>query len=120
MATKGTKGIARLINATRFSLQGLKAAFQNEEAFRQEVYLSLFLIPIGLCFGNSGIERAMLISALLIVMVTELVNSGLEAVVDRLGGEIHELSGRAKDIGSAAVLIALVNAVIVWVLILIY
>ncbi len=120
MVTKGTKGITRLINATSFSLQGLKAAFQNEEAFRQEVYLSLFLIPIGLWLGNSGIERAMLIGALLFVMVTELVNSGLEAVVDRFGGEIHELSGRAKDIGSAAVLIALVNAVIVWVLILIY
>lgn len=120
MANKGTGGnqIRRLIRATVYSLQGLRAAFTNEAAFRLEVYLSVVLIPLGLWLGKSGLERALLAGCILLVMIVELINSGIEAVVDRFGGELHELSGRAKDVGSAAVLLSLVNAALVWTLVL--
>ncbi|NIQ13873.1 MAG: diacylglycerol kinase, partial [Candidatus Dadabacteria bacterium] len=101
-----------------YSWQGLKAAFKNEAAFRQEVYLSLVLIPLACWLGETGVERALLIGSLLLVMMIELINSGMEAVVDRFGGEHHELSGRAKDVGSAAVLIALINVMVIWCLVL--
>ena len=113
-----TQGLERLIKATGFSWQGLKAAFKNEAAFRLEVYLSIILIPLGICLGETGMERALLIGSILLVMIVELINSGMEAVVDRFGGEQHELSGRAKDVGSAAVLIALINVVAIWCLVL--
>ncbi len=113
MATQGTNGIERLIKATIFSYQGLKAAFKHEQAFRQEIYLTLVLIPIGLWLGDDGVDRALLVGVLLLVLIVELFNSGIEAVVDRFGEEIHELSGRAIDVGSAAVLIALINACVV-------
>ncbi len=118
MASQGTKGLERLIKATGYSCQGLKAAFKNEAAFRLEVYLSIILIPLGICLGETGIERALLIGSILLVVIVELINSGIEAVVDRFGGEQHELSGRAKDVGSAAVLIALTNVVAIWCLVL--
>lgn len=120
MSAKGSGGIQRLYKATLFSLQGLRAAFRNEAAFRLEVVLSIFLIPLGLWLGDNGIERALLVGSILLVMIVELINSGIEAVVDRIGGEQHELSGIAKDVGSAAVLIALVNVLVVWVLVLLY
>ena len=119
MATQGTTGLSRLIKATRFSCQGLKAAFENEAAFRQEVFLCIVLIPLGLYLGNNGIERALLISVIILIPIIELINSGIEAIVDRVSTEKHELSGRAKDVGSAAVLLSLINAAVVWGLVLI-
>ena len=118
MATKGTNGLERLFKALIYSMQGLKAAFKNEQAFRQEVYLSIILIPAGFWLGETGIERALLVGCILLVMIVELINSGIEAVVDRFGGEHHELSGLAKDIGSAAVLVALINVLVIWSLVL--
>ncbi len=120
MATQGMNGIERLIKATIFSCQGLKAAYKHEQAFRQEIYLTLILIPIGLWLGNDGVDRALLVGALLLVLVVELINSGIEAVVDRFGKDVHELSGRAKDVGSAAVLIALINVCVVWALVIVF
>jgi diacylglycerol kinase (ATP) len=119
MASQGTSGIKRVIKATQFSWQGLKAAFKNEAAFRQEVMLAIILIPLGYYLGQTGLERALLISVIVLILITELLNSGLEAIVDRVGTEKHELSGRAKDIGSAAVLLSLINAAIVWALVLV-
>ena len=111
-------GIRRLVKATGYSLQGLAAAFRHETAFQQEVALSVVLVPLALWLGNSGLEQALLITVWLLVLLFELINSAIEAIVDRIGPELHELSGRAKDIGSAAVLLSLLNAAIVWVLIL--
>ena len=114
MSSQGTAGLERLFNALGFSMQGLTAAFKNEAAFRQEIYLSIVLVPLGFYLGETGVEIALLVSVILLVLITELINSGMEAVVDRFGGEHHQLSGRAKDVGSAAVLIALLNVVLVW------
>ena len=114
----GNTGITRLINAARFSWQGLKAAFKHEEAFRQETQASIIIIPLALWVGDNGIEKAILLGAWILVPIVELLNSAIEAAVDRIGDEHHKLSGRAKDIGSAAVLIALINAAIIWGLVL--
>lgn len=114
MSSQGTAGLERLFKAFGFSIQGLSSAFKNEAAFRQEIFLSIVLIPLGFYLGETGSERALLVSVILMVLITELINSGMEAVVDRFGGEHHELSGRAKDVTSAAVLIALLNVVLVW------
>ena len=103
-----------LWNATGYSLKGLHAAFRNEQAFRLEVYLAIVLIPLAIYLSNDNIERALMIASWLIVMIAELVNSALEAVVDRFGGDHHELSGRAKDIGSAVVMLAVIMSVTVW------
>lgn len=119
MASQGTTGLSRLVKATQFSCQGFKAAFANEAAFRQEVFLAIILIPLGFYLGNSAVERALLISVVLLVLIVELINSGIEAIVDRISTEKHELSGRAKDVGSAAVLLSLVNLVVVWLLVLV-
>jgi len=119
MSKPGNTGLKRVIKAAGYSWAGLTAAFKHEAAFRQELALCLVLIPTGLWLGESGIERALLVGSLLLVLIIELLNSAIEAVVDRFGGEQHELSGRAKDIASAAVFIALLNAVVVWVLLLI-
>ncbi len=109
----------RLINATRYSLMGLKAAWTSEPAFRQEIILFIILAPLAIWLGDNGLERAAMIVSLFIVLITELVNSAVEATIDRIGEEIHPLSKKAKDIGSAAVFIALANVVVTWVLILI-
>ena len=119
MASQGTSGLTRLVKATRFSWQGYKAAFANEEAFRQEVILAIIFIPLALYLGENGFEKALLISVVLLILIVELINSGIEAIVDRVGTDHHELSGRAKDIGSAAVLLSLINATVVWALVLI-
>jgi diacylglycerol kinase (ATP) len=120
MATEaGNTGIRRLIRAAGYSWNGLVAAFRNEPAFRQEVALGVLLVPLALWLGQTGLERALLVAVWLLVLLFELLNSAIEAVVDRFGGEQHELSGRAKDIGSAAVLVALVNAGVVWLLVLV-
>ena len=121
MATDpGNTGIRRLIKASGYSLQGLAAAFRHETAFRQEVAVTVLLLPLALWLGQTGPERALLIAVWMLVPLFELINSAIEAVVDRIGPEQHELSGRAKDVGSAAVLVAIVNAAIVWLLILVF
>ncbi len=114
----GNIGLRRLINAAGFSCQGLNAACRHEAAFRQELFASLVIIPLAFWLGESAIESALLFAVWLLVLITELLNSSIEAVVDRISDEHHELAGRAKDIGSAAVLIALINAAVVWVLVL--
>ncbi len=118
MASQGPLGMQRIINAWGFSMAGFRACFKHEEALRQETYGLIFLIPLGLWLGNSGVERALLVASLLQVPLVELLNSAVETVVDRFGGEQHELSGRAKDIGSAAVFLSITLATVVWVLVL--
>ncbi|MCP4041234.1 MAG: diacylglycerol kinase [Gammaproteobacteria bacterium] len=118
MAYSGNRGIRRLIKATGYSWSGLSAAFTHEEAFRQELAMAAVLIPLALWLGDTGSEKALLIMSLFIVLITELVNSAIEAVVDRFGPERHKLAGRAKDIGSAAVFLSLVNLCGCWLLVL--
>lgn len=115
---KGKTGLRRVLNAAGYSWAGLVAAFRHEDAFRQEVFLALLLIPLALFLGETGIERALMIGAVLSVLVVELLNSAVEAAVDRISLEHHLLIKRAKDMGSAAVMIALVNAAVVWGLVL--
>jgi len=115
---KGKTGLRRLMNATRYTWDGLAAAFKHEDAFRQEVFLALLLIPLALYLGETGIERALMIAAVLGVLIVELLNSAIEAAVDRISLEHHLLIKRAKDMGSAAVMIALVNVAVVWALVL--
>lgn len=119
MANQPNKGLRRLVNAFGYSLAGFRACYQNEEAFRQEVAASLVIIPLALWLGETGLEKALLIFSWLLVPLVELLNSALEAIVDRVGSEHHDLSGRAKDIGSAAVFSALLIAALVWGLVLI-
>ena len=115
---KGKTGVRRLLNAFVYSLQGLVSAFRHEEAFRQELLLALLLIPTALLLPVGGIEKAMMIASVLLVLVVELLNSAVEAAVDLISLEQHELAKRAKDIGSAAVFLSLVNVAVVWLLIL--
>lgn len=118
MAAQPRQGLRRLLNATGHTWAGLKAAWRNEEAFRQETVLFLLLTPVALWLGRGGTERALLIGSLLLVIIVELLNSGIEAAVDRIGKERHELSAQAKDLGSAAVFVALLNAALVWMIVL--
>ena len=113
---KGKTGIRRLINAFGYSMEGLKAAYLNEDAFRQEVRMAVVLIPLAIYLGDGGIERALMIGSVLLVIIVELLNSSIEATVDRISLENHMLAKRAKDIGSAAVLASLVNMAVVWAL----
>jgi diacylglycerol kinase (ATP) len=115
---KGKTGLRRILNAFHYSLDGLAAAYRHEDAFRQEIWLTLVAIPLALWLGDSALERALMIGCILLVLIVELVNSAIEATVDRVSLERHQLAKRAKDIGSAAVLIALINAAVVWGLIL--
>ncbi|HNU66971.1 MAG: diacylglycerol kinase [Methylotenera sp.] len=115
---KGKTGLSRLINAFGYSVEGFKAAFKHEDAFRQEVFLSVVLIPLGLYLGKTGVEKALLVSAVLLVLIVELFNSAIEAAVDHTSLERHALAKRAKDIGSAAVFVALGIVVSVWGLVL--
>lgn len=114
----GKTGIRRILDATGYSLQGLKAAWAHEAAFRQELVLTLVLSVCAFLLPVTTLERIMMISSLLLVVIVELINSAIEAVVDRVSDDWHELSGRAKDIGSAAVFIALFLALFVWASIL--
>ncbi|MBS4096287.1 MAG: diacylglycerol kinase [Sulfuricella sp.] len=111
---KGKTGLKRLWNALHYSLAGFKAAYRNEDAFRQEVLLALLLIPLALYLPVGGVGKALMIASVLLVMVVELLNSAVEATVDRISLEHHRLAKRAKDIGSAAVLLSLVNLAVVW------
>lgn len=115
---KGKTGLKRVWNAFFYSMAGLRAAFVHEDAFRQESLLALILIPLALWLPASGIGHALMIGAVLLVLIVELLNSAIEAVVDRVSLENHALSKRAKDIGSAAVFIALLNVLVVWGLVL--
>lgn len=118
MEKKSGKGLARLCNAFGWSLAGLGSALRHEEAFRQELIMAAILLPVGLWVGKGGMAKALLCSSVFLVLITELLNSGIEAAVDRVGNEHHPLSGRAKDLGSAAVFVALINMVVVWGLVL--
>ena len=119
MANQGATGIKRIINAAGYSYAGFIAAFKNEAAFRQELLLVAILVPVAFWFGEGNIEKVLLVSSLLLVLIVELINSAIESAIDRIGSEQHELSGRAKDIGSAAVSLALINALLIWVSLLI-
>ncbi|HKC30812.1 MAG TPA: diacylglycerol kinase [Burkholderiales bacterium] len=107
-----------ILNAARNSLAGVAAAARNEGSFQVELAVCVVLLPLGLWLGGTGVERALLVSSVLIVLCAELVNTALEAAVDRISLEMHPLARRAKDIGSAAVMLALVNAGVVWLLVL--
>ena len=107
-------GLGRAIKAFRCSMLGFSAAFRHESAFRQELLLTAILLPISFFIATSGVQLALLISALIIVLLAEIINSAIEAVVDRIGLEHHELSGRAKDLGSSAVFLALSLCFVVW------
>jgi len=115
---KGKTGLRRVLNAAGYSLEGLAAAARHEDAFRQELILFVILAPLGLWLGKTGLERALLVGCLLLVLIVELLNSAVEAAVDRISFENHRLAKRAKDIGSAAVMLSLVNAALIWGLIL--
>jgi len=119
MAGQNLKGISRLIAAAKNSTAGLKACWAHEEAFRQEVIISIIGIPLAIYLGNTAVERVLLIGSLILLIVIELLNSAIEATVDRIGPEHHELSGRAKDIASAAVLLGMLLAASTWLIILI-
>jgi len=115
---KGKTGLQRVWNAFGYSISGLGAAFRHEDAFRQEVILATLMVPLALWLGSDGLRRALMIASVLLVLVVELINSAIEAAVDRVSLEKHSLSKRAKDIGSAAVMVALTNVVCVWTLVL--
>ena len=114
MGKTGATGLRRIINAFGYSMKGLRAAFKYESAFRQETALLIILLPLAILFGQTIVDYSILIGSLLLVMVVELLNSALEAVVDRVSDEHHMLAGRAKDMGSAAVFIALLNVIVIW------
>lgn len=120
MAKPGETGLKRILSATSYSMKGLRACWQNEAAFRQEMLASIVLIPLALLLGEGGLEKAVLIGVCLLVLIVEILNSSVEAVVDRIGHEHHELSGLAKDLGSAAVMLSLLNVAVVWGLILFF
>ena len=115
MNKPGATGLKRLANATQYSIKGLKAAFKHEEAFRQEVFLLPVILVLAIWLSKTGLEFALLFGSYWLVLMAELVNSGIEAVVDRIGLEKHPLSGQAKDIGSAIVMLAMVLTVVTWV-----
>ena len=112
------RGLTRVLRAFGASLRGLAGAFRDEAAFRQELALAVVLIPLALWLGHTGVERALLIGPVLLILIVELVNSAIEATVDRIGFERHALAGLAKDIGSAAVLVSFVLLGAVWLLVL--
>ena len=111
---KGKTGLRRICNALGYSLSGLAAAYRNEDAFRQEVLMAVILVPLAFYLGEGALERALMIASVMFVIIVELLNSAVEATVDRISLENHSLAKRAKDIGSAAVLLSLINLVVVW------
>lgn len=115
---KGKTGLRRVINAFFYSMDGLTAAYRNEDAFRQEFWLAVVLIPLALWLDVGALGKAMMIASVLLVLIVELLNSAIEATVDRISLDRHALAKRAKDIGSAAVLLSLVNVAIVWTLVI--
>jgi diacylglycerol kinase (ATP) len=120
MANQNAKGLKRLVNAFFFSIAGFKATWQHEEAFRQEVLMLIAACPAAFFLAKNPLEILLLIGSIVLVLLVELLNSAVEAIVDRIGLEQHELSGRAKDIGSAAVMLSLIWVAITWFIILIF
>lgn len=118
MADSGLYGLARILKAITYSWKGLLAAWRHEAAFREEACAALVLTPVALYFGEGGLEKAMLITSVVLVLMAEMINSAIEACVDRYGSEHHELAGRAKDIASTAVAFALLLVPVVWILVL--
>ena len=114
MAKQGKRGLRRILDAAGYSAAGFAAAWRGEEAFRQEVVLGAVLVPLALWLGQSSMERLLLVASWLVVMIVEILNTAVEVTVDRIGDENHPLSGQAKDLGSAAVLLSLVLAALVW------
>ncbi len=115
---KSKAGLQRIWNTLGYSMDGLRAAYRHEVAFRQEVWLSIVLIPLALWLPASHLGKALMIGSILLVLIIELINSAIEAIVDRVSLERHDLSKRAKDAGSAAVMVSLVNVVVTWILVL--
>ena len=115
---KGKQGLTRLINALGYSKDGLAAAWKNEAAFREEVLLAAVAFPLAFYLGQTGIERALLAGSILFILIVEILNSAVEGVVDKASPEKHELAKRAKDMGSAAVLLSLLNAAVIWACVL--
>ncbi len=115
---KGKRGLRRLINALGYSRDGIAAAWRNEAAFRQEILLAAIALPLAFYLGKTGVERALMICSVVLILIVEILNSAVEAVVDKASPEKSELAKRAKDMGSAAVLFSLINAAIVWACIL--
>ncbi len=118
MAREKPRGLTRILRAAGASWKGLLGAYREEAAFRQELGLSVLVIPLGLWLGRTGVERALLVAPMLLVLIVELLNSAVEATVDRIGLERHVLAGLAKDIGSAAVFMSFVLLGVVWLLVL--
>jgi len=115
---KGKTGLTRLVNAFWYSMAGFRAAFQHEDAFRTEIYLAVILIPLTLWLPVSHISKAMMIASLLLVLIAELINSAIEACIDHTSLDTHPLAKRAKDIGSSAVFVSMMNVIVVWGLVL--
>ncbi len=115
---KGKTGLKRLLNAFRYSCSGIKEAYRNEDAFRQEALLAAILLPLAFWLDAPAIGRALMVGSVLLLLIVELLNSAIEATVDRISLDDHRLAKRAKDIGSAAVLITIVNMIVVWLLVL--
>ncbi len=115
---KGKTGLRRIVNAYGYSIAGLRAAYKHEDAFRQEVHLSIILIPLAFWLPASQIGKVLMIASVLLVLIIELLNSAIEAVVDRVSLDHHDLAKRAKDIGSAAVMVSMINVLITWGLVL--
>jgi len=115
---KGKTGLRRIWNALFYSVEGFKAAYRHEDAFRQECLLAIILIPLACFMPASGVGKALMIASILLVLIVELLNSAVEAAVDRISLENHQLAKRAKDIGSAAVFVSLANVAVVWGLVL--
>lgn len=113
---KGRTGLNRVLRATRHSLDGLRIAYRGEAAFRQEVWLAAVLLPLALWLGRTWVETALLLGSVLLVLIVELLNSGIEAAIDRVSLELHDLSKRAKDLASAAVFLSLVLCAVVWLM----
>ena len=117
---KGKTGLRRVLNAAGYSWAGFRAAYKHESAFRQELWLALVLAPLAFYLGETAIERVLLLGSLLLVLIVELLNSAIEASVDRISLEHHLLIKRAKDMGSAAVMLALLNVVMIWTVLLFF
>lgn len=115
---KGKKGLTRLWNALGYSRDGIRAAWRHEAAFREEILLAVVAIPLAFYLGETGVERALLVSCIILILIVEILNSAVEAVVDKASPEKHDLAKRAKDMGSAAVLFALINAAVIWACVL--
>ena len=115
---KGKKGLTRLWNALGYSRDGIAAAWRHEAAFREEVLLAIISIPLAFYLGKTGVDRALLVGSIILILIVEILNSAVEAVVDKASPEMHDLAKRAKDMGSAAVLLSLVNAAVVWACVL--